>query len=1098
MALDITTARLDVAKLYIAAFDRAPDVDGLNFWVNAYVSGKDTLSTMAQKFTNSTEYQGKYPSYLADAEYVEKIYVNVFDRGSDADGKAFWVNALTTGALTRGTLMKSMVDAATKNGGTDNANLTAQAQAGVDAAVVAANTMTLTSGNDNLTGMLFEAPQTYTPGGTDRINSLQDNDKLTGTSAADVLNVTIGQDSDLGDTNIMPILTGVDTINVSFDRTAYNLDMQDSKGTTTEVNVKRMEADAANAVNNMADLAAKYSVTSSETAAASLTFDLLDSAVSGTSDATILALNKANVDSLVLQASASNGVETINMQSNVSSNVIGLLTAEDLKTLNISGSQALRIGATSNITNGALIEGTRYTAGLANVAGSLTAIDASTMTGALTLVMGAELNAGLESSTGTLVSMAVTGGTAADKFVLAQGASIDAVTGNTDVISGGEGTDTLVLLGADVVGVVGQTVAAATTANVKSVEALEIRAGHDSVANNAAEAADAVTVDADAFDALATIYVRNEGSGDTDTTAAVVIGSKAEAMTVNLNDLTAAQAAAITVAHGTTGNNGLAQNILNVALKTATGTTDTLGITLVDGYNTDVRFNLDVQTAAGFENVTLTDSDTESNTVELSSVAVHTGTITLKGGVAGKFMNLDATINATDAQTNGATGVITAGSGFNENGAVAGERIVAATVDASTFVGDAIVRVSSNAASATGAQTITMGSGNDMVIFDDVTATSITYTSAGLSNSDTVNGGTGTDTLAIDGNTNIIIQKSEWDKVSNFETVQLMGAGTYYLELDNDLIDANGTDMLTIKNDDDSAVNTTTNVDSDIENTAAIINMIALNAQNHITYNGEEGTGATVDRFIMSDTVANGGHIIDGGEADLRNTAAGVASNDVLEIRNTATVDTADLANISNVGRIAFNNDQAVVQTLNLTLNDAAVDRMVDAGHTASTTQTETIIVTANDGAMVNSAGVVTATTVASQLTINAINLSSGASGLTVDGDAGVTNDTVSISARSAGAAHDIDLNAGTGDTLVVYGTATTSIVATNGAAGLNGTIVYTSGASSVTDIIQDIEVFNFSNITGLGVTFTGSALAETVTGTTTNDTIKGGAGIDT
>lgn len=56
MALDLTTARADIAKLYIAV-DRVPDSAGLDFWVNTLMAGTDTLATIAQKFTNSTEYK---------------------------------------------------------------------------------------------------------------------------------------------------------------------------------------------------------------------------------------------------------------------------------------------------------------------------------------------------------------------------------------------------------------------------------------------------------------------------------------------------------------------------------------------------------------------------------------------------------------------------------------------------------------------------------------------------------------------------------------------------------------------------------------------------------------------------------------------------------------------------------------------------------------------------------------------------------------------------------------------------------------------------------------------------------------------------------
>ena len=105
-------------------------------------------------------------------------------------------------------------------------------------------------------------------------------------------------------------------------------------------------------------------------------------------------------------------------------------------------------------------------------------------------------------------------------------------------------------------------------ANVTNIQALEVRSGHD-----LALAADTVNVNADAFDKLATIYVRNEGQefGSiiagvfvADPTGTVANGfwqSAGEGITVNLTNLTSAQANAITLAHGTTGNSTRGSNL---------------------------------------------------------------------------------------------------------------------------------------------------------------------------------------------------------------------------------------------------------------------------------------------------------------------------------------------------------------------------------------------------------------------------------------------------------------------------------------------------------------------------------------------------------
>ncbi|MFZ6713429.1 hypothetical protein, partial [Undibacterium sp. TC9W] len=78
---------------------------------------------------------------------------------------------------------------------------------------------------------------------------------------------------------------------------------------------------------------------------------------------------------------------------------------------------------------------------------------------------------------------------------------------------------------------------------------------------------------------------------------------------------------------------------------------------------------------------------------------------------------------------------------------------------------------------ANGAQNIKMGAGNDTVTFDN-----LQDTRAGLTISDTVVGGAGTDTLVIDGDLTgaalgdtIALGASEWTNVSGFETIRLVG-----------------------------------------------------------------------------------------------------------------------------------------------------------------------------------------------------------------------------------------------------------------------------------------------------------------------------------
>lgn len=85
-----------VARLYNAAFDRLPDSDGLNYWIDQWeqnISNQD----IAFYFYNSTEFTDKYGS-PTNQGFVELLYNNVLDRGPDESGLNYWLEQLDQGA----------------------------------------------------------------------------------------------------------------------------------------------------------------------------------------------------------------------------------------------------------------------------------------------------------------------------------------------------------------------------------------------------------------------------------------------------------------------------------------------------------------------------------------------------------------------------------------------------------------------------------------------------------------------------------------------------------------------------------------------------------------------------------------------------------------------------------------------------------------------------------------------------------------------------------------------------------------------------------------------------------------------------------------
>jgi hypothetical protein len=87
-------------RLYRAYFLRNPDPSGLDFWANRRRRGV-TLSSISQQFASSSEFQRRYGS-LTNAQFIDQIYRNVFDREPDPSGRDFYLRRLNDRTWTRG------------------------------------------------------------------------------------------------------------------------------------------------------------------------------------------------------------------------------------------------------------------------------------------------------------------------------------------------------------------------------------------------------------------------------------------------------------------------------------------------------------------------------------------------------------------------------------------------------------------------------------------------------------------------------------------------------------------------------------------------------------------------------------------------------------------------------------------------------------------------------------------------------------------------------------------------------------------------------------------------------------------------------------
>lgn len=106
VALDINGAAGQAYRLYQATFDRAPDLQGLGYWIKQMDAGL-ALSSMSLNFLTTPEGIALYGSGPSNADVLTKFYANTLHRAPDAGGYAYWLNILDNNVLSQGQVLAS-------------------------------------------------------------------------------------------------------------------------------------------------------------------------------------------------------------------------------------------------------------------------------------------------------------------------------------------------------------------------------------------------------------------------------------------------------------------------------------------------------------------------------------------------------------------------------------------------------------------------------------------------------------------------------------------------------------------------------------------------------------------------------------------------------------------------------------------------------------------------------------------------------------------------------------------------------------------------------------------------------------------------------
>ncbi|WP_256078347.1 DUF4214 domain-containing protein [Massilia sp. YIM B04103] len=96
LAFDLEGNAGQIYRVYQAALNRAPDLGGLGFWINAADLGVSMLD-VAAGFTHSAEFARLYGNTVSNEAFLNQLYLNALHRQPDQGGFAFWLGVLDSG-----------------------------------------------------------------------------------------------------------------------------------------------------------------------------------------------------------------------------------------------------------------------------------------------------------------------------------------------------------------------------------------------------------------------------------------------------------------------------------------------------------------------------------------------------------------------------------------------------------------------------------------------------------------------------------------------------------------------------------------------------------------------------------------------------------------------------------------------------------------------------------------------------------------------------------------------------------------------------------------------------------------------------------------
>jgi hypothetical protein len=114
LAIDINGNAGQAYRLYQAAFERAPDQEGLEFWINRLDRGEDDLTGVSRHFLASEEFIDTFGTEdsVSNENFVELLYRHTLGREYEQAGYDYWIGRLASGDGTRRDLLAHFSESA--------------------------------------------------------------------------------------------------------------------------------------------------------------------------------------------------------------------------------------------------------------------------------------------------------------------------------------------------------------------------------------------------------------------------------------------------------------------------------------------------------------------------------------------------------------------------------------------------------------------------------------------------------------------------------------------------------------------------------------------------------------------------------------------------------------------------------------------------------------------------------------------------------------------------------------------------------------------------------------------------------------------------